>query len=100
MRWKLDQVIYWREGNRVVVRVELFDPLGRRRQEDYHPPTADFALALRWTAAQLASREPEGRPRVRQKQGSGLFTVEELQRVFWEEIAGEQGERRSRGEKD
>lgn len=86
MQWRLDQVIYWREGNRVVVRVDLFDHLGRRRQEDYHPPTADFEQALRWTAAQLSSREPQGQPRVRQKQGSGLFTVEELQRVFWDEM--------------
>jgi hypothetical protein len=90
MSWRLDQVIYWREGNRVVVRVELFDPLGRRRQEDYHPPTADFAAALRWAATQLSGRGPEGQPRVRQKQGSSLRVVAELQRVFWEALrAGE-----------
>jgi hypothetical protein len=90
MDWRLDQVIFQREAGRVVVQVELFDPLGRLRREVFHPATPDPALALERVAQVLAQRGVRGPGRVRQRKGSVLLPSPELQRSFLRHLEGHQ----------
>ncbi len=83
MRWRLDQVIFWREEGRVVVQVDLFDPLGRLRSERFYLATPDPAQALERVAHELSQRGAAGdNPRVRQRIKNGLFPAEALRKRF------------------
>ncbi|MER3444251.1 MAG: hypothetical protein C4333_09095 [Meiothermus sp.] len=86
MGWRLDQVIFQREAGRVVVHVDLFDPLGRLRREVFHPATPDPELALERVARALAQRGVRGPGRVRQRRGSALLPSPELQRLFLDSL--------------
>ncbi|PZA07317.1 MULTISPECIES: hypothetical protein [unclassified Meiothermus] len=83
MDWRLDQVIYWKEGGRVVVQVDLFDPLGRLRSEKFYPATSDVEEALERVALELSARRVTGKnPRVRQRIKNGLFPAEAAKKRF------------------
>jgi|GEM_PF-2528468 hypothetical protein len=85
---ELDQVIVWRVGSRIRVRVEYFDPLGRLRREDLYPPWSDLEAALDWSADLLRRRGLKGSGRVRQLQGSRLVPLPELQARFLRRLQG------------
>ncbi|MER3554824.1 MAG: hypothetical protein C4331_10885 [Meiothermus sp.] len=91
MQPRLDQVIFWAENGRVAVLVEYFDTLGKLRSETFHRPTQDFAKALGDVALTLAERGLQGPGRVRRRQGSALFVVPSLQKVFLEALITNEG---------
>lgn len=62
--------------------MDYFDALGKLRQERFHRPTKDPAEALEAVAQTLAQRGLGGNPRVRQKQGSNLTPMPQLQAHF------------------
>lgn len=83
MDWRLDQVIYWKEEGRVVVQVDLFDPLSRLRSEKFYPATPDVGEALERVALELSARGVVGKnPRVRQRIKNRLFPAETMRKRF------------------
>jgi hypothetical protein len=82
MRWRVDQIMYWKENGRVVVQVDLFDLRGQLRHEKFYRPTASYEQALEAVALELAERGIEGTPRVRQRSGNSLQTQLPLQTRF------------------
>ncbi len=79
---RLDQVIFWLEGGRIIVQVDYFDGLGKLRKELFHRPTLSPEQALEQVALELLDRGIGGKARVCKKQGNSLTPMPKLQQQF------------------